>query len=145
MGFSWTSISTGQIISEAEFIEIRNNINTVLSSLNTSWTWTNTADGGFVIGAAFTNELRDAVDYADEMNYCRTENITENTTYQGTADNLEDSTNDSGYYGTENSLEYSGQEGSIYNDQNTGVYGGYCPGYDSSWDGTYYGSNMGNG
>lgn len=132
MGFTWTTISQGDPIEAAHLNEIKNNTDSVLTDLSTSWTWTNfpVAAGGFIENVD-VQELRDAIDYADDQNYCKSENNSLNSSIHSTYNDVIDVGDAAPYYGTNcSSLHSSYQIGVDYSVQAglCGTYNAYVTG-----------------
>ena len=99
MGFSWTSILVGDIELDDIIDEIQTNIETVYSDLllgAPSWTNLPVNAGDFVKNAQFV-EIRNKVDYADDMNYCRQHNAAHDSTFDNDINTGVDSGDNIGY------------------------------------------------
>lgn len=120
MGFSWTPIT--QYITEiaaAHQNEIKENIDIVYSDLDLSqygWEYLPVNVDDEMLHEHF-QEMRDAIDYADDMNYCRS--------------------HDTGYNADDDAIA----RGVVYTAQNSGYDSGYKAGVDGSYqsgvDGAY--------
>lgn len=111
MGFDWTAITQNvTIILAAHQNEIRTNINTVYDDLELdhyAWVYL-PVDIGEEIDDADFQEMRDAIDFADEQNTCRNHDV---------AYDLDD-----------NAIAETGDDGIVH----TGADSNYNPGYDGT-------------
>ena len=81
MGYTWKSIADGDYVSIEEWNEIKTNIDKLYRDRNPDglnlpdkYSWLHFPVKEYhVIGYKFPKELRDAVDYADGQNYCRSD------------------------------------------------------------------------
>lgn len=101
MSFSWTTTGIGYKEITTVINEVQTNINTLLTSLGKSFSWTSTP---LVSSTNITDEhydeLRDAADYTKDWNYC----YAENSSNDGSVDTTDQSSNNSAPY---NSVVYS--------------------------------------
>ena len=136
MGFSWISTGADKTIKAEHVNEIKANIDSVLADLDSSFSW---SELPVSIGQEMTHdqwqEMRDAVDYADDQNYCHSDNATAKTGDDATAD----IGYDNNLHGTVYSGQDSGYDSDLHSPYDSGVesaiYGDHCPGMDS---GEYY-------
>lgn len=137
MGFSWTPLV--QFVTEikaAHQNQIKTNIDTVYTDLELSaygWAYLPVNIGDEILHEHH-KEMRDAIDYADDMNYCRAHN----TGYDGADDAVDRATvysgqntgYDSGYQaGVDEGHKYS-----VDNDYHSSYHSGQKSGYDSSYN-----------
>lgn len=136
MGYSWTSISTGDIIRASHFNEFKTNIDSLYSDLELpapSWTYLPVAAKDIGINERL-KEVREKVDYADDMNYCRNDN----TSHDINVDNSEHSSYCTGYnYGVDGAYDSginSGDDAGYDITDNGIVYNAHYPYADSDHD-----------
>ena len=116
MGFSWTNIV--QYVTEvkaAHINQVKTNVDSVYTDLELSaynWLYLPVSVGDEMQHEDF-KEMRDAIDYADDMNYCRSHNAS----YMGT--------------------DYTDHRGTVYTGENTGYDSGYLAGVDGNYDSGY--------
>ncbi len=73
MGFIWRTIDGD--IEDLDSSEIRTRVDEVLDDIQTSWTWTDISGQSEDVLVLDALELRDAVDFADDQNYCRSDHV----------------------------------------------------------------------
>lgn len=125
MAFAWTPIGAGTIHLKSHIQEVKNNTNTLYSKLQLSpfaWSYLANVDALTTIESEHYQEMRNAVDYAHDMNYCRAYDASDN----GTIDSTNRATVNSGY------------NGSIYSSYNTGVFSGDRNSVNSSHNSSVY-------
>lgn len=147
MGFSWTPINVGDKTKADHYNEVKTNIDTVYSDLAlTPRSWTEfPVSVSNHIRSAESQELRTAIDYADDQNYCRDHN----GTYHAPVDSVDKEGVDASY----DLAIYSGEEtgynpvhdAGIDSDHDEGYDAnhcpGYCIGYNQGVDADYRGTN----
>lgn len=128
MSFDWTAIAVGDLVLAAHQNQIKTNVDVVYSDLElTPYNWVYLpVDIGEEIDDADFQEMRDAIDYADTQNYCRSYNLA-----HVVVDNVTAKTGD-------NPTVYTGADGN----NNPGYDGTNNPGVDTDYDGTYKGTNQ---
>ncbi|MHA1286143.1 MAG: hypothetical protein ACTSPB_01945 [Candidatus Thorarchaeota archaeon] len=133
MGFTWVqSIKPGAGSSQAIMKELKDNVDAVYSDLQLSpFNWSELADTEKItqIDEDDIKELRDAIDYADDMNYCREHDATYYVTYHDDENTTYEAANDAGIDGT----YYTTYD----NDEHVTVKSGDNSGYDSTDNVTY--------
>lgn len=145
MGFSWTSIT--QYVTEvaaAHQNEIKANVDIVYSDLALSqydWQYLPVNVDEEFLHEDF-KEMRDAIDYADDMNYCRSHDTGYNTddqavhraTVHSGQKTGHDSTHDVGVDGDYDSGVHSGQKSEYQASYNSGVDEGHDTTVYSDYD-----------
>ena len=154
MAYSWIPIIAGQKISVPEYTELQNNLDDLLTNFLelTDYDWGYTAVQNEPIQGELVREIRTAVDYADDMNYCRTHNSSEKTTYNNALKTdhdaglcpLEKSSLNTGHlnihyitdYGIHDTLHYETDDTDHLNAEYSSVLGSHnsinIPGHNSS-------------
>lgn len=113
MGFSWTNIIQHETeIAAAHINQVKTNVDSVYTDLELpayGWAYLPVSVGDEIQHEDF-KELRYAIDYADNMNYCRSHNVS--------------------YMGADDAVA----RGTVYTAQNSGYDSGYKAGVDSNYD-----------
>lgn len=112
MAFTWTAITAGSTPHMKSHIqEVKNNTNTLYSKLQLSpfsWSYLANVDALTTIESEHYQEMRNAADYAKDMNYCRGHDAT--------------------YYSLVDSINrvtvYSGEDSVVYGSYRVGAYSG---------------------
>ncbi|MHA1286999.1 MAG: hypothetical protein ACTSPB_06285 [Candidatus Thorarchaeota archaeon] len=137
MGFEWQeSIKPGSGNSQAIMKELKDNIDAVYSDLQLSpFSWTSLADTEKItqIDEDDIKELRDAIDYADDMNYCRSHDATYFVTYYDDEHSTYRSSYDAGVD--------TGYNVTYYNDEHTSVLSSENSGYDATYNSNVLGGH----
>lgn len=154
MAFTWRSISGD--IEDADHDEIRDNLDTVLTELGTSWPWSNISGEGEQTLSADVQELRDATDFASEQNYCRFHDSAHDSSVKSTVDtsalDIHYSPHDSNYYNGQDGwdhylydgTDYPGHLGTYYSGNLPNYYSSYHPGhYPAYYDGHFQTNELG--
>lgn len=139
MGFIWRTIDGD--IEDLDSSEIRNNIDDVLTDIQTSWSWTDISGVSEDVLANDALELRSAVDFADQQNYCRSDHISHWNTARFDVDVGYDATHHPGHL-----IGYlAGYDASLQVSYWPGHYPGHLNDYHGTYRGahypTYYGTN----
>ena len=139
MGFTWTPITANQTkIQHAHYKELKQNIDVVLQDLQTSYTWNYWANPDDLLGQMVRKphieELRAAIDYADDQNYCRAHDAAQYDVYDNNVHTAVDSGDYATYNGTADAAVDSTDNTTYYSDEHTGVDSAY----DSSVNSTNY-------
>jgi hypothetical protein len=120
MGFDWISASTDDNIDDSIMDRINLNLTTLfqvdLDIGTPDWTWD--AEEGNEPLEDHMDEVKAAVDYADNRNFCRTHynghlNV-DNSTYNNNKDNAEDSSVYSGHFTTKQDTHYTSRQDTHY-------------------------------
>jgi len=150
MGFSWTNISDGVVITADQYIEMKDACDTVATDVLDipiySWTSNSDVSKGNLITADSFNEMRDAVDYLDNNNTCESHN----GSYFGINNNSDDSNHDedenSSHYDSHDDVDYfyywSSDLSYHYDDVDSDERSSYFAVNRSNYDGVYMGTNM---
>jgi len=114
MGFTWSSSGIGEKIFASETQELKTNIDVLYNDLSLSaWSWSNIpATSGTFIESVDIDEIRDAVDFAHDNNYCSGHDATNLTGYQ-TGYELS-------YFSEVQASVLTGEDSGIYNSVQTG-------------------------
>ena len=114
MGFAWTAINVGDEITATVIAEMRTHLNTLYGDLDLSeYSWTNIPVQDQIIPATQYTEYKEVTDNADDQNYCRTHNITHDSSQNITHDNSLYSDHDSSHLNDHNTGVNSGQNSSL--------------------------------
>ena len=117
MGFSWTNIIRHETeVAAAHINQVKTNVDSVYTDLELSaynWLYLPVGVGDEIQHEDF-KEMRDAIDYADNMNYCRSHDVS----YMGADDEV--------------------ARGVVYTAQNSGYDSGYKAGVDGAYRATVY-------
>jgi len=120
MAFSWTSVTAGVTIeTAAQLNEVKTNTDTIISNLGASaYSWTEMPVASEQLAEQVqVQELQDALDYADSVNVCSSENAG----YDGTVDTGDDATVYSTQYATVDASQDTAVDGArnitVDNDQ----------------------------
>lgn len=112
MAFTWTPITAGSTLHLKSHIqEVKNNTNTLYSKLQLSpfaWSYLANVDALTTIESEHYREMRNAADYAKDMNYCRSYDSTDNGTVDSGEYSSVDTGDDSGVCLGKNSGAYTG-------------------------------------
>lgn len=133
MGFSWTPIT--QFVTEiaaAHQNEIKANVDIVYSDLALSqygWVYLPVSTDEEMLHEHF-QEMRDAIDYADDMNYCRSHDTGYNADDKATHRATVYSSEKTGYDSTDD----IGVDGAY----DSGIQGSYNAGVDEGYDSQVY-------
>lgn len=135
MGFGWTAISVGDVLLDDIIDQIQTNVNTVYSDLELSeYSWLELpVDAGDEIDDADFQEIRDAIDYADDQNSCRNHDASYNAADNATAKSGDDAT---AYTGVDNP-----HNSTVYGSQDNGYDSSYNNGVDAAHDSSVQGTN----
>ncbi len=145
MGFVWTPIT--QLVTEvaaAHQNEIKTNVDIVYSDLALppyGWVYLPAVVDEEIVYEDF-KEMRDAIDYADDMNYCRSHdtsyNVDDKATHRATVHSSQktghDSTHDVGVDGDYDSGVHSGEKSEYQASYNSGVDSGHDTTVYSDYD-----------
>jgi len=136
MGFNWTNIDSNIIITSDQYIEMKDACDTTATEIGISkYSWTSNSNifRGNLITANSFNEMRDAVDYLDNNNYCGSHNNDRNTGHY----NGEYATHNNSDYGTHKSGYWSGYYYIYDACEDSSERLGHEVGYDSSIESLY--------
>jgi len=131
MGYSWTSINKGDKILADHWNEVKTNLDDLYNDLQLSqYSWVNfPVASGQIIKYDHLSELRDATDYADDMNYCREHDASQDITI-----NNDEHT---GYYSGEDSPYYNNEHYTYKNNYHSGYNSGVNSAQDNPYNSTY--------
>lgn len=105
MAFTWTAIGVGTIHLKSHIQEVKNNTNTLYSKLalpTFSWSYLANVDALTTIETEHYQEMRNAADYAHNMNYCRSYDSSKNGTIDSTANSFVKTSYDITVYSSKN-------------------------------------------
>lgn len=124
MGFSWTNIIRYVTeIAAAHINQVKTNVDSVYTDLELTaynWLYLPVSVGDEIQHEDF-KEMRDAIDYADNMNYCRSHDVS----YMGADDAVARRT------------VYTGEKTGVDSTHRATVYSGQNSGYDSWYKSAY--------
>jgi len=132
MGFSWTEIVQYETeIAAAHINQVKTNVDSVYADLELpayNWAYLPVGVGDEIQHEDF-KEMRDAIDYADNMNYCRSHDVS----YMGADDAVARGT----VYTSQKSGYDSGYKAGVDGNYDSGIKSGYNSGYNSGDQNTY--------